>query len=391
MTELSFANKLYAHLAEGITSGQTTIPIVPGDMGNIWAGFKPGVYLYLVIMNELGQKEIVKVTGVNKNNMLTVQRGQGGTTARAFAIGSPITERTIAEQASYMIQRGIFRQGNYNPNTILTGEFNGEKFWQTGPAANQKRWWINAGGGDRWRLMSGDLYGYEYRDSEGFIIAPPQWAEVAPMYGGTEYDVRPILVYGSDVFGVSSQYWPHANGGKLLMWNGMDAWVEKAPKLGFADSLGLCQHGAELFACTDTGILQKWNGVNLWVSVIGVPHVQSFTYIYSYGSHLYAVDTLGAIKIWNDLNGWAADPPQVPFGMYIGGNGVSVVEIGGSIFAQGNRSAIYEWDGGAMWLEDIPAIGFNILNILPVCCSCNVALHEKYLLHKRQRKAILAE
>jgi len=297
MTELSFANKLYAHLDSGITSGQTTIPIVPGEIGNLWAGFKTGVYLYLAIMNELGQLEIVKVTSLNMNNTITVVRGQGGTMARAYAIGSPVAERFVAEQMNYFLQRGVFPSGGYNPNGVFTGNFNGEKFWQTGPAADQKRWWINAGGGNKWRLMTGDIYGNEYRDEEGFIIKPIAWellgtadgisgscfrlgvfnsklyvacqyysdlyefdginfSKVASTYPLNYDQIWDLLEFNSKLYGVR---------GKLLEWNGVDAWVGKTT--GSEGGETLETDGSYIYTAGGDGKLYRWNGVNAWTQV----------------------------------------------------------------------------------------------------------------------------
>ena len=366
MTELSFANKLYAHLDSGITSGQTTIPIVPGEIGNLWAGFKTGVYLYLTIMNELGQLEIVKVTSLNMNNTITVVRGQGGTMARAYAIGSPVAERFVAEQMNYFLQRGVFPSGDYNPNGVFTGNFNGEKFWQSGPAADQKRWWINAGGGNKWRLMTGDIYGNEYRDAEGFIMAPPpEWSEVAPSEG--EYYLFSVKEFGSEIYAVSTYTWAMLQGGCLLKFNGTDAWDIVAPKLGFDDVFPhLTIHGTELFVATEAGNIYKWNGTNAWADVTNPAHTQSLTYSFSFGGNLYAVDYFGVIKKWNGVNGWAAAPAQMPNGIYIGGNGDSVIEIAGKVYAQDNGSAIYEWDGGVAWGEVVTALGWNALNMVNV-------------------------
>jgi hypothetical protein len=346
MTELSFANKLYAHLAEGITAGQTTLPIVPGEMGNIWAGFKPGVYLYLTIMNELGQIEIIKVTDIN-NNSVTAVRGQDGTLARAFSIGSPIAERFVAEQMSFFLQRGVFRQVAYNPNGVLTADFNGEKFWQTGPAADQKRWWINAGATNKWRLLTGDLYGNEYRDAEGFIFPPPPWELVAPAYGG-EYYIRHMIEFGGYIYGVTSWVWTHGGGGALLRWNGVDAWDLVAPVSTFSvNPAHLTKAGIYLFAPTGGGCLQRWNNFDAWTNVTSA-WSQSLTSSFYYGGEIYCVDYFGLLKKWNGVADWAADPSQ-PTGGVSAQTGESFFEIGGNLYCQSIASTIQEWPGSGSW------------------------------------------
>lgn len=348
MTELSFANKLYAHLAEGITSSQTTIPIVPNEMGNVWAGFKPGVYLYLVIMNELGQKEIVKVTDV-QNNALTVLRGQGGTTARAFAIGSPITERTVAEQASYMLQRGVFRQANYNPNNILTGDFNGEKFWQTGPASDQKRWWINAGGGNKWRLLTGDIYGDEYRDEEGFIIKPPGWTYAAPYidYNG----VRALTVYDGELYTSADQQ------GNLL-WFNVDWLYEVAPYIFPVEGVNsFCTFSGDgyLYAAMPRRRLFRWNGVDDWDQLYNGGSGLGYIGLVDRDGTLYTTTGGdGQLLEWNGST-FNVVAPQ------LSSNGIhDIVLFGGEIYAltyysgYGSGGQLFRWNGVNAWVSVAP-------------------------------------
>jgi hypothetical protein len=68
----------------------------------------------------------------------------------------------------------VNRSGAYNPNDTLTGEYTGEKFYQTGPDALQRRWWINTVG-TKWRLMTGQPFTGEWW-GDGYLH-PPVWVE----------------------------------------------------------------------------------------------------------------------------------------------------------------------------------------------------------------------
>ena len=169
-TKHSYANRLYAHLTDAVTSGAISLSFYPEEITNLLAGWQPSSWLYLCIMDSEGNLEIVKMTALS-GSTLTVERGQGGTTARAWNAGALVACRAVAEYLTRYLQKGVFRSGAYNPNGVLTGEYTGEKFYQTGPAAEQRRWWINTTG-SKWRLLTGEPYLYEYQDADGYWIDP---------------------------------------------------------------------------------------------------------------------------------------------------------------------------------------------------------------------------
>lgn len=395
--ELSFGNKIYAHLAEGITSSQTSIPIVPGEMGNLWMGFRPGTYLYLTIMNELGQLEIVKVTGIT-NNALTVARGQGGTSARAFQIGSPVSARAVADQLSYMIQAGQFRQGNYNPNNVLTGDFPGEKFWQSGPAADQKRWWINAYG-NKWRLMTGDIYGAEYRDGEGFIIAPVGWEYVDDYSTGNgllsicEYDgeiytgsndlgnllwlnvntleeVAPYIfpVEGAQTFmkfSVDGKLHAAMPRRRIYQWNGVDAWVELYNGGGGYGYIGMVELGGKIYVSTggDGQLIEYDASPTIVAPKYGNDGIQDLILL---GGQIYAITyftfggTGGRLFKWNGVNAWT----QVAGKYSDSRNCVCACVHGGEIYAAAYYSTYHllKWNGVNAW-DLISEAPYQILSL----------------------------
>lgn len=180
-TKHSYANRLYAHLTAAVTSGATTLSFYPEEITNLLAGWQASSWLYLCIMDPTGDLEIVKMTGLS-GYTLTVERGQGGTTARAWAAGSLVASRAVAEYLTRYLQKGVFRSGAYNPNSVLTGEYTGEKFYQTGPDALQRRWWINTTG-SKWRLLTGEPFGSEWTDGDGYVYYAPYWVEYSdPSY-----------------------------------------------------------------------------------------------------------------------------------------------------------------------------------------------------------------
>lgn len=169
-TKHVYSNKFYAHLTAAISASATTLSFYPGEITSLLAGWQAGSWLYLCIMDLTGSREIIKVTGLS-GSTLTIERGQGGTTARVWGVGSLVSSRVTAEYLDRFLQKGVNRSGAYNPNTVLTGEFTGEKYYQTGPDATQRRWWMNTTG-DKWRLLTGDIYGFEWTDVDGYILTP---------------------------------------------------------------------------------------------------------------------------------------------------------------------------------------------------------------------------
>jgi hypothetical protein len=180
-TKHTYANRFYAHLTAGISSSATILSFYPEEITNLLAGWQASSWLYLCIMNTAGNLEIVKMIGLS-GSTLTVERGQGGTTARSWAVGSLVACRAVAEYLARYIQKGAYRSGAFNPNGTLTGNYTGEKFYQTGPALEQRRWWINTTG-SRWRLLTGRPYTGEVLDEWGFWSYIPNWVNYSdPSY-----------------------------------------------------------------------------------------------------------------------------------------------------------------------------------------------------------------
>jgi hypothetical protein len=115
-------------------------------------------------------REVVKVTAIAGDN-LTIARGQDGTVARAWPSGTLVTQRTVAANLTGIIQKTAFRTITVNPNGVYTAVYPGEKVYQSGPAAGERRWWKNTTG-TKWRLIAGAMYGSEYLNADGYVVTP---------------------------------------------------------------------------------------------------------------------------------------------------------------------------------------------------------------------------
>lgn len=89
-----FANNAVGSLASPISALDVTL-VLSGSEGDRFPSLTPGDYFMATIVDEDGNREIVKVTA-RVGNTLTVQRGQEGTIARSFKAGSKVSHRLTA-------------------------------------------------------------------------------------------------------------------------------------------------------------------------------------------------------------------------------------------------------------------------------------------------------
>jgi len=115
------------------------------------------------------------------------------------------------------------------------------------------------------------------------------WVQKAPQLG-SETHISSLAVFNGKLYGGT---YP---GGKLYEWTG-SAWVERAPQLnGQVDILSLAVFNGKLYGSTGTsgGKLYEWNDNNAWVEK--APLMGSETYVYSlavFNGKLYASALLG--------------------------------------------------------------------------------------------------
>lgn len=162
-----FNNLTYARLLEYTSSSATTLKLIHGYVSKLLQGWASGRNLYVTITDAQANLEICKVTDINFNN-LTVERGQDGTVARNWPAGSLISQRLVSTNLGSIHQKGEYRTIGYNPNGVLAGAYPGEKVYETGSAACQKRWWL-FNEGTKWRLLAGDMCSWEFQDGDGYI------------------------------------------------------------------------------------------------------------------------------------------------------------------------------------------------------------------------------
>lgn len=174
-TEHKFVNAGYSNIIASINASAVTMALVPGGVHAFLPGWAASKNMYLTLVDASANREAVKVTAIGGDN-LTIARGQDGTVARAWPAGTLVTQRMVAANLSGVIQKTAFRSITTNPNGTYAAAYPGEKMYQSGPAAGQRRWWKSTTG-TKWRLIAGALYGNEYLDSEGYVVTP---AKIVP-------------------------------------------------------------------------------------------------------------------------------------------------------------------------------------------------------------------
>ena len=91
---IKWANNATTTIASGISSGSTTITVA-GGTGSLFPTAGGADYFYATLNDSSNNIEIVKVTG-RSGDVMTVVRGQDGTTAQAFIGGDKFELRPTA-------------------------------------------------------------------------------------------------------------------------------------------------------------------------------------------------------------------------------------------------------------------------------------------------------
>lgn len=96
MAEILFTNFATSTIANvgGIASGDTSVDVQAGD-GALFPNPSGGDYFYLTLIDSSGNREIVKCTA-RSTDTLTIDRGEDGTSARAFSADDKIELRLNA-------------------------------------------------------------------------------------------------------------------------------------------------------------------------------------------------------------------------------------------------------------------------------------------------------
>jgi len=92
---VKFANNAYGTLNASIASGDTSLTLSSGQ-GARFPSLGAGDYFYATLIDTSNNLEIVKCTA-RSSDVLTITRGQEGTTARAYAVGDRVELRVTAQ------------------------------------------------------------------------------------------------------------------------------------------------------------------------------------------------------------------------------------------------------------------------------------------------------
>jgi len=129
MANIVFTNNASALLAATITSGATTIQVAAG-YGDLFPVITAPQYCYATLEDNAGNIEIVKVTArAAASDLLTVQRGQEGTTGQAFTLTVTRVELrlTKATMEEFLQLNGGLMTGDLdlNTNNLIDAHING--------------------------------------------------------------------------------------------------------------------------------------------------------------------------------------------------------------------------------------------------------------------------
>ena len=172
------------------------------------------------------------------------------------------------------------------------------------------------------------------------------WVTVAPSYTGSTF-VRSVAVFNNKIYGGDYQ------AGKLLEWNGTDAWVVKANTLGTEKILSLSVFNNKLYGSTSpNGKLYEWNGTNAWVekadrypSSFGVYNLTVFN------NKLYGAESLGALLEWNGTDAWV----RVAIAHFSTARPIAMAVFNNKLYGGGvNTGTLLEWNGTDAWVEKAP-------------------------------------
>jgi photosystem II stability/assembly factor-like uncharacterized protein len=178
---IGLSHKATAHLLVAI--GTTTTQLVIDAQAFESFIRVPGDSIYAILRDPIN-RELVKIDVAGSTSpILTVTRGQGGSTPSAFKVGALLFASTHADHYNSIIQAGSARIVDYNPNEILSPLYAGEEIYQTGPAGCE-RWWKSYNGVDAyWDIITGVACGAEvYTDigwSYEILMAGDPWTEKA--------------------------------------------------------------------------------------------------------------------------------------------------------------------------------------------------------------------
>jgi hypothetical protein len=108
--------------------------------------------------------------------------------------------------------------------------------------------------------------------------------------------------------------------GRLLQWNGVNAWTVAAPQLTLGEApLSLAVLGGSIYAGTSpSGLLYKWNGTNAWVKVASQYGTIPTMLLIVYNGEIYGLGFIGSsytptgvpLVKWDGVSSWIEVAPM---------------------------------------------------------------------------------
>ncbi|HOE58871.1 MAG: T9SS type A sorting domain-containing protein [Bacteroidales bacterium] len=178
------------------------------------------------------------------------------------------------------------------------------------------------------------------------------WVEKASQAGNTEQHILSLVVYNGKLFGGTGE------NGMLYEWNGIDAWVQKAPKLNDeTEIISLAVYNGKLYGGTNpNGKLYEWNDTDAWVEKAAKlgDEIEIFS-LAVYNGKLYGgTYPNGSLYEWNGTDAWVEKASQA------GGTEQFILSLAiyngklyGGTYPNGS---LYEWNGTDAWVEKAPKL-----------------------------------
>ena len=149
--------------ADAITASSVMVEIHLADYPAFLGNHSAGDYFYCAL-RDASNLEIIKVniTGSSVDDGLSIDRGQQGTSSRAWPANTLIYQDISATDLENLEQQGVFRTTASNPNGVLSPNYAGEKVLQTG----SNLWWKSVDAVSTvWKLIAGEQNQYAFVDS----------------------------------------------------------------------------------------------------------------------------------------------------------------------------------------------------------------------------------
>lgn len=256
-----------------VTIPETVYPAWIADLG-------AGDFYFAVLVDATGIQEIIKVKfdGSSAPDTLAIERGQEGSTAKAWARGSYLYQDITSGMLENLQQKEGYRQAAFNPNATLTADYFGEKFYQS----DLRLWWKSVGLTSEWRLIAGEIFTADPIFSpvagsypDGTLITITSATPGAAIYyttDGTDPDETDTLytvpfalpdgvttTLKAKAFGVNRWEQPSGitSGAYTMVAAGGTMWVDKSMPVGNANHLRHSSSGNTLLRADTTSLYER--------------------------------------------------------------------------------------------------------------------------------------